>query len=69
MVVQLKGLLGKTNRPIVVNGKLLSMGRSPVTACLQNYHVTFNVLGTQNELPNDVADLLMAQQIAAFREK
>lgn len=69
MVVQLKGLLGKTNRPIVVNGKLLTSGRSPITACLQNYHVTFNVAGTQNEIPSDVADAMITSYLLEFREK
>lgn len=70
MVKQLKGLLGKTNRPIVINGSLLSMDRSLIVAHLSNYKVIFETLGSGGlSISADQAEKHMYQKIQAFQEK
>lgn len=68
MVAQLKGLLGKTNRPIVVNGKLLCMGRNLVAAHLSNYKLAFDVLGLNQDLSASFGELMINQEIRRFRD-
>ena len=66
MVTQLKGLLGKNKRPIVVNGELLKNGRNLVVACLNNYKVEFSLLGTNTEWSVEKGTTFINERISKF---
>lgn len=69
MVTLLKGLLGKVKRPIIVNGKLLTVGRSQVVVGLTNYHVVFSVLGSGDELDTEAGETLIKKSLQQFSEQ
>lgn len=66
MVALLKGLLGKSNRPIVINGKLLCQGRNPVVVSLLNYRVVFSVLGSNEEIASEAGENMITQVIKDY---
>lgn len=69
MVALLKGLLGKTPRPIIVNGKLLYDSGSLVTAFLQNYTVQFHLHGTDKDISARSGEALLENQVQEFEQK
>ena len=69
MAIQLKGLLGKTPRPIIINGKLLCEGRNPIRVYMSSFKEVYRVSGTQKELTSEQAEEMINSAITEFRTK
>ena len=69
MAVQLKGLLGKTPRPIIVNGKVICVGRSPVLASVHSFKEIYEVSGSNKELGEETGNLFIMQALRQFQTK
>lgn len=69
MVKLLKGLLGKTKKAVVVNGRLLSVDRKHVTAFMNNYRIEFEVMGTGQALNTDQGINLIVKELKEFNER
>lgn len=66
MDAQLKGLLGKVKRPVIVNGRLLMEGRHMIVAGLNNYHAEFMEYGTDTFLSEEWGYRKIDQALAEF---
>ena len=69
MVLRLKRLLGKTRRPIVLNGELLKYEGSVILASLKKYKVMLELSGREVEYDVDDFETLVDGKIAKFNEK
>lgn len=68
MDAELSVLLGKAARPVVLNGKLLCVDKSPVLVSRSAYQVEYKVAGTGLYLPQERGEELIATQVSSFND-
>lgn len=66
MVSQLKGLLGKSGRPIIVCGKLFTADRLPFTIRLENWHTVFELPNYSDVISVETCDKQLEKMVMDF---
>lgn len=69
MAVELSVLLGGVKRPVILNGQLLCVDRTPVLVSRPAYHVEYKLAGTDKYVSADDGEELIASKSAAFVRK